>query len=88
MKLNDLSPEIQQEMRDNAATFLNDDDALQQFSQKAKLNPNEIIKMVTDLSQPSSPKGDNHETGFWKGAALTSITVLAGIFALALKGKK
>ena len=91
MELKDLSPELQRELKQNASKLRDDKAAVQELSLKTGLSVNDIYEIIRyfleELPKPSSPDSDNHETGFWKGAAVTALLVLGGIFMLKLKEK-
>ena len=85
MEYKDLSPELREELEQNAASLLKDEGALEELHQRTGISVQAIVKMLTDLSQPTSSDVNNNETGFWKGAALVALAGLAGVFVLALK---
>ena len=48
----------------------------------------ELLDTLDDLSKPSRPETDNHETGFWKGMALTAMVAAVGFGVIAFTAVK
>ena len=92
MELKNLSPEIREELKQNAIKLQNDKAAVQELSLKTGLSVKDIFEIIRyfleELPKPSSPDTNNHETGFWKGAAITALMVLGGIFMLKLNDQR
>ncbi len=43
---------------------------MQSQSTNIKKEGKELLDTLNDLSKPSRPETDNHETGFWKGLSI------------------
>jgi hypothetical protein len=48
----------------------------------------DILKTLEDASKPSRPETDNHETGFWKGAAIIAVAAAVGFGVIAYQAIK
>lgn len=48
----------------------------------------ELLDTLDDLSKPSRPENDNHETGFWKGAAIIAVAAAVGFGVIAFTAVK
>lgn len=85
--MTELSPEIQSAIQEKAQTLIANPSQRNIVAEKIGISPDELLSLLEKAAQPSSPAVDNHETGFWKGVAVTSVAVLAVIGLMALKGK-
>ena len=77
--MDNMSPEIQKMIQEKAQTFLGDSAKQKELALQLGISLEDLIKILEKAAQPSSPSSDNHETGFWKGAAIVAIGVLIGI---------
>ena len=77
-----LSPELKEELTSKGEVILKNEEKRQEYATKLGITTKEIIDIINDLSKPSSSGTDNHETGFWKGAAMVALAVLGGIGVL------
>ena len=81
--MDNLSPAIQVAIQEKAKEILADPEQTLVLAKQLEMSPKDFIGILESASKPSSPSTDNHETGFWKGAAVVAIGVLIGLGFLA-----